>query len=91
MWKGRFLEERMVAIIREGDRRAVGSGRRCMHQRADDLYLAKRFAALQAEPTPRPAQFEAENARLEKLERRSRSTVLAGGLAQSSSSLEPPA
>src|SRR4029078_5177115 len=68
MRKGRFSEEQMVAIIREGDRdRVVAVAKR--HGISEQTIYAwrKRFGALQANDVKRLRQLEAENGRLKKL------------------------
>ena len=94
MRKGRFSEERMVAIIREGDRDPVAAVAKRHGISEQTIYTwRKRFGALQANDVKRLRQFEAENARLKKLvaERDLEiDTVLAGGLVEPSFELEPP-
>ena len=94
MRKGRFSEEQMVAIIREGDRDPVAAVAKRHGISEQTIYTwSKRFGALQANDVKRLRQFEAENARLKKLvaERDLEiDTVLAGGLVEPSFELEPP-
>ena len=68
MRKGRFSEEQMVAIIREGDRDPVAAVAKRHGISEQTIYTwRKRFGALQANDVKRLRQFEAENARLKKL------------------------
>ena len=68
MRKGRFSEERMVAIIREGDRDPVAAVAKRHGINEQTIYTwRKRFGALQANDVKRLRQLEAENARLKKL------------------------
>src|SRR4029078_13543107 len=68
MRKGRFSEEQMVAIIREGDRDPVGAVAKRHGISEQTIYAwRKRFGALQANDVKRLRQLEAENARLKKL------------------------
>ena len=65
MRKGRFSEEQMVAIIREGDRDPVAAVAKRHGISEQTIYTwRKRFGALQANDV---RQLEAENARLKKL------------------------
>jgi len=66
--KGRFLEEQMVAIIREADRDPVAAVAKRHGLSEQTIYAwRKRFGALQASDVKRLRQLEAENARLKKL------------------------
>ena len=68
MRKGRFSEEQMVAIIREGDRDPVAAVAKRHGISEQTIYTwRKRFGALQANDVKRLRQLEAENARLKKL------------------------
>ena len=68
MRKGRFSEEQMVAIIREGDRDPVAAVAKRHGINEQTIYTwRKRFGALQANDVKRLRQLEAENARLKKL------------------------
>jgi len=68
MRKGRFSEEQMVAIIREGDRDPVAAVAKRHGISEQTIYAwRKRFGALQASDVKRLRQLEAENARLKKL------------------------
>ena len=68
MRKGRFSEEQMVAVIREGDRDPVAAVAKRHGISEQTIYTwRKRFGALQANDVKRLRQLEAENARLKKL------------------------
>ena len=68
MRKARFTEERMVAIIREGDREPVSVVAKRHGISEQTIYTwRKRFGTLQANDVKRLRQLEAENTRLKKL------------------------
>ena len=68
MRKGRFSEEQMVAIIREGDRDPMAAVAKRHGISEQTIYTwRKRFGALKANDVKRLRQLEAENARLKKL------------------------
>ena len=68
MRKGRFPEEQMVAIIREGNRDPVAAVAKRHGISEQTIYTwRKRFGAMQANDVKRLRQLEAENARLSAL------------------------
>ena len=70
MRKGRFSEEQMVAIIREGDRDPVAAVAKRHGISEQTIYTwRKRFGALQASDVKRLRQLEAENARVAEFRR----------------------
>ncbi len=68
MQKGRFMEEQMVAIIREADREAVSAMSKRHGVSEQTIYTwRKRFGGLEASDVRRLKHLEVENARLKKL------------------------
>jgi putative transposase len=68
MRKGRFTEEQMVAIIREGDREPVSAVAKRHGISEQTIYAwRKRFGGFEASDVRRLKRLEAENARLKKL------------------------
>jgi putative transposase len=68
MRKGRFIEEQMVAIIREADREQVPAVAKRHGISEQTIYTwRKRFGGFQANDVRRLRQLEGENARLKKL------------------------
>ena len=68
MRKGRFSEEKMVAIIREADRDPVAAVAKRYGISEQTIYTwRKRFGGLQASDVKRLRQLEVENGRLKKL------------------------
>ena len=68
MRKGRFTEEQMVAIIREGDREPVSAVAKRHGISEQTIYSwRKRFGGFEASDVRRLKHLEVENARLKKL------------------------
>jgi putative transposase len=68
MRKGRFMEEQMVAIIREADREPVSAVSKRHGVSEQTIYTwRKRFGGFEVNDVRRLRQLEAENARLKKL------------------------
>jgi putative transposase len=68
MRKGRFTEEQMVAIIREGDREPVSAVAKRHGISEQTIYTwRKRFGGFEASDVRRLKHLEVENARLKKL------------------------
>ena len=95
MRKGRFSEDQMVAIIREGDRDPVAAvAKRHGISEQTIYYLAQAFRCSAGERCQAPAAARGGECAAEEARGGARSrefdTVLAGGIVEPSFELEPP-